>query len=49
MPWKKPGKLPENEVGSSEESARALILLGQVDTYAAEAHSGNGRGLDRDL
>lgn len=42
-------KLPENEMGSSEESARALILLGQVDTYAATAYLGSGRGLHRDL
>lgn len=37
-------RLPENEMGSSEESARALTLLGQVDTSAARAHLGSGRG-----
>lgn len=42
-------QLPENEMGSSEENARALILLGQVDTYAAKACSGSERGLGRDL
>lgn len=42
-------KLPENKMGSSEESARVLILLGQVDTYAARAYLGSGRRLDRDL
>lgn len=42
-------KLPGNEMGSSEENARARVLLGQVDTYAAKACSGSGGGLGRDL
>lgn len=42
-------RLPGKEMGSREGNARALILLGQVDTYAAKACWGSGRGLGRDL